>query len=409
MREAARIQTSIDVLQGYHSNLGPFDRYISLYFRKHRFVGSSDRRYIQELCFEVLRYYFILNHNIENRYEIIVLRYLIYVKRYNLDLLRDLQYDCSLNYGFNLSLDDETLISCDISKYEGKSGLPYFLECYLKDHYTFDNLQYLMHQAPCDIRVNLLQNTREQLKNNFEIQNILSEKTPLSHCGLRLKKRIKLDKNPYFSIQDEGSQLLCQWVDPKPGERVLDYCAGAGGKSLALADLSYDQAIIHAYDINVKFLSELRRRARLGHVHSITCIKEDILNNSANLYDKVIIDVPCSGTGTLRRSPERKFWLNEQLIDNFCLTQQKILRQSAQHVRVGGYLFYFTCSILPCENQHQIEKFLNTHLAFSTIHPHSFIPKTDASLMDHDAFGVTLTPWKTATDGFYCAVMQRLN
>jgi len=410
MREAARIQGAIEILSAYQPQLGPFDQYLTNYFRSRRYMGSGDRRAIGDLCFNVLRRLFFLNYGLENnidyQYYFIVLRYLIIDKQYTVDQLNEMNQQCKLGYGFAPIEQAERAILLQPHDGSTCSGLPVFLHEALCASYSIEQLKVLCEPAPTDIRVNLSKVSRSTVLQQWNKDNIVGHETKLSPMGIRLQQRHKLAENDQFSIQDQGSQLLCTWVNPKPGEQILDYCAGAGGKSLALADLSHDQAIIHAYDIDAGKSARLQKRVQMAGFQSIILMPD---HQASEHYDKVVVDAPCSGTGVLRRNPERKLWLTPQHVDDLIKLQLQILAQAAQHVKIGGQLYYFTCSLLECENKSVVQQFLNDHPQFTNIVSENYITASHMAYVDLDDIGVILTPWKTDTDGFYCAVLKRVD
>jgi 16S rRNA (cytosine967-C5)-methyltransferase len=218
--------------------------------------------------------------------------------------------------------------------------------------------------APVDIRVNRLKTTREKLQQallKLEIDSELIHEVP---DGLSLKSRKNLTKSElylggHFEFQDRSSQLIAPFLDPKPGEKIIDLCAGAGGKTLHLATLMKNKGEILACDIFPKKLDELKKRTSRNGIDIVkTALNDQPLKTAP--VDKVLLDVPCSGLGVLKRNPHSKWKMSEQEIESIKPLQQSLLNQGAKLVKPGGVLVYATCSFLFEENEEQITRFLET-------------------------------------------------
>ncbi|CAI8320962.1 MAG: Ribosomal RNA small subunit methyltransferase B [Flavobacterium sp. SCGC AAA160-P02] len=224
----------------------------------------------------------------------------------------------------------------------------------------------LNKKAEVILRTNTLLITREELQKQLLTENIITEFIPKNSDALKLQERANVFKTEafkkgYFEVQDASSQLVASYLDVKPGMKVIDTCAGAGGKSLHLASLMQNKGQIIALDIYESKLKKLKVRARRNKVHNIDTRVIDSTKPIKKLHnkaDRVLIDAPCSGLGVLRRNPDSKWKLEPAFLKNIKETQQNILRQYSKMVKAGGKLVYATCSVLPSENQLQIEKFL---------------------------------------------------
>ena len=224
----------------------------------------------------------------------------------------------------------------------------------------------LNKKAEVILRTNTLLITREELQKQLRTENIITEFIPKHSDALKLQERANVFKTEafkkgYFEVQDASSQLVASYLDVKPGMKVIDTCAGAGGKSLHLASLMQNKGQIIALDIYESKLKKLKVRARRNKVHNIDTRVIDSTKPIKKLHnkaDRVLIDAPCSGLGVLRRNPDSKWKLEPAFLKNIKETQQNILRQYSKMVKAGGKLVYATCSVLPSENQLQIEKFL---------------------------------------------------
>ena len=216
------------------------------------------------------------------------------------------------------------------------------------------------------LRTNTLNITKKELQKILSEESIFTEFIPNHEDALRLIERANVFrteafKNGYFEVQDASSQLVAEYLDVEPGMKVVDTCAGAGGKTLHLASFMKNKGQIIAMDIYESKLRKLKVRARRNKVHNIDTRVIDSTKPIKKLYgkaDRVLIDAPCSGLGVLRRNPDSKWKLQPEFLDNIKKVQQDILQHYSKMVKHGGKLVYATCSVLPSENQHQIAEFL---------------------------------------------------
>ncbi|HET7651052.1 MAG TPA: RsmB/NOP family class I SAM-dependent RNA methyltransferase [Gammaproteobacteria bacterium] len=275
----------------------------------------------------------------------------------------------------------------------------------------------LNQPAPVDIRVNTLKTDRETLRKSLAAADYEMVPTPYSPLGLRRDKRGPLFNTPqfrdgWFELQDEGSQLIGFLLDPKPKQKVVDFCAGAGGKTLQLAALMNNSGVLYACDVSEQRLNRLKPRLRRAGVDTV---QRRVLHdeNDTRLkswwgkMDAVLVDAPCSGTGTLRRNPDIK-WKPVDL-GALCALQRSILAAASQLVRPGGRLVYATCSLLDEENHAVVDEFLSQHPDFA-IEPAGKILATHGSDLN-GAFtaegAMRLLPHRHATDGFFAIAMRR--
>ena len=257
----------------------------------------------------------------------------------------------------------------------------------------------LNEQADVILRVNTLKTTKEKLQTELFDLNIECEFLPDYPDALKLKERANVFsteafKNGFFEVQDASSQLVAEFLNVEPGMRVVDACAGAGGKTLHLASLMENKGQIIALDIYGNKLNELKRRAKRNGAHNIETRTIESTKVIKKLYDKadrVLIDAPCSGLGVLRRNPDAKWKLQPDFIDKIKITQQEILQQYSKMVKEGGQLVYATCSVLPSENQEQIKTFLASEAGAN------FKLIKDNKVLAH----------KSGFDGFYMALIER--
>ncbi|HET7197710.1 MAG TPA: RsmB/NOP family class I SAM-dependent RNA methyltransferase [Burkholderiales bacterium] len=275
--------------------------------------------------------------------------------------------------------------------------------------------QGLLNPAPLDLRVNLARITREEARARLAADGLAAEATPYSAAGLRLAGKPAINRHPLFKeglveVQDEGSQLLAWLVAPRRGEMVADYCAGAGGKTLALGMLMRGAGRLYAMDVSEKRLAALRPRAAragLSNVHSIALSSEADARAKrlAGKLDRVLVDAPCSGFGTLRRNPDLKWRHDERALAELAAKQRRILEAAAKLVKPGGRLVYATCSILREENETVAD-------AFQAAQP-SFRPLGCAEILAAQRIGLDtgprlrLWPHRHGCDGFFAAAFCR--
>ena len=267
-------------------------------------------------------------------------------------------------------------------------------------------LDALAGAAPLDMRVNLLKGTREQAIASLAAEDIAAEATPLSPWGLRARGRQNVTATVSFrdglvEIQDEGSQLVVAEVGAEPEMRVVDYCAGAGGKTLGLAMTMHNRGHIVACDVSAPRLDGAVRRLRRAGVHNVErhliTAGDKWAKRRAASFDRVLVDAPCTGTGTWRRNPDARLRLREQDLLELVQKQGEILREASRLLRPGGRLVYATCSVLPEENQAQVARFLAGNPDFAA--------QATASGADF----LSLTPRGHGTDGFFAARLQRIS
>ncbi|WP_372937139.1 RsmB/NOP family class I SAM-dependent RNA methyltransferase [Seonamhaeicola sp.] len=254
-------------------------------------------------------------------------------------------------------------------------------------------------QADVILRVNTLKTTKEQLQNELFDLNIETEFIKGYPYALKLKERANVFvtdafKKGFFEVQDASSQLVAEMLDVKPGMKVVDTCAGAGGKTLHLASLMENKGQIIAMDIYESKLKKLKIRARRNGVHNIDLKVIDSTKPIKKLYnkaDRVLIDAPCSGLGVLRRNPDAKWKLEPEFIDRIKVVQQEVLQKYSKMVKPGGKLVYATCSVLPSENEKQVNTFLTTDLG------KEFNFVKDKKVLAHES----------GYDGFYMALLEK--
>ena len=259
-------------------------------------------------------------------------------------------------------------------------------------------------RPPFVIRVNTLKVSREKLLETLNQKGWQVSKTPRAETGILFKERANLFDSEefqegFFEVQDEGSQLVCEMIDAKPGEIVWDVCAGGGGKSLALAARMQNKGRIIATDIRQKKLDDLRKRAKRAGVMTIfpaDLERMEEIHAMRKGADKIVVDAPCSGTGTLRRNPDAKGKLKPEIFLRNQQDQVAIVEKSIPHLKIGGRLFYITCSLEPEENEQVMQKVLERHPELQLV-PY---PRSREGYF-------RLFPHKHETDGFFLAIAEK--
>ncbi len=257
----------------------------------------------------------------------------------------------------------------------------------------------LNEMAPVVLRANTLKTTRDKLRGILEDENIDTEFIKGYPDALKLSERTNVFstqafKDGLFEVQDASSQLVARLLDVQPGQRVVDTCAGAGGKSLHLAALMQNKGQVISMDIYGNKLKELKRRARRNGAHNI---ETRVIENNKDIKklhgkaDRVLIDAPCSGLGVLRRNPDSKWKLQPEFLDKIRTTQAEIINNYAKMVKPDGKLVYATCSVLPSENEKQVKHFLTTETG------KNFTLIKDKKILSH----------QSGYDGFYMALLER--
>ena len=429
MQLAARMKAAVEVLDEVINHHRPAPEALKDWGRVHRFAGSADRSAIGTLVFDVLRNKLSLAHRMgSDTTRALVLA--ATTKALNLSHGELSHEITNSQYGIEPLSDDEHLkLSKPIpsSTHSHISGdYPEWLNDELQrafgDQCTAEGAA-LSQRAPIDLRVNTLKATREKVLRALKHYKALE--APLSPLGIRIPAPSGLKRPPnveaetghgkgWYELQDTASQVASLLTGAGPRMQVLDLCAGSGGKTLAMAAMMQNTGQIFAYDTNKFQLRPIFERVRRAGVRNLQVLdpgNEEALNQMANRFDVVLVDAPCSGSGTWRRRPDAKWRLSEYHLKKRALEQTAILELAANLVRPSGRLIYVTCSILPCENTDQVQKFLKKHNEYSIL-PYTkcwsdYIGNNAPGSADGQQNGLLLTPAQHKTDGFYIACLQK--
>ena len=388
MTPAARLQAAIEILDEVIASARddgpPADTIVTRYFKTRRYAGSKDRRAVRELVFRAVR-------AVAERPE-----------SGRATVLRLGEHESALLELFGEPRGPEPRGAEEAAP---AGTVPEWIKTELSPLVTSDEWPALLERAPLDLRANVARISRDRALEQFEG----AEATSLSPWGIRLPPDSRIDDHPMFQsgfveIQDEGSQLIALACDPKPGAQILDLCAGAGGKSLALAAAAPDAGIL-ATDSNRQRLQRLAPRAQRAEaridVRLLSPPNElQELSDWRAAADIVLVDAPCSGSGTWRRNPEGRWRLTPDRLDRVVALQSHLLDIAADLVKPGGALVYAVCSILSREGAGQIASFLSRRSSW-------IAEETQVPAGRSDGVGELLTPGHDATDGFFVARLVR--
>jgi 16S rRNA (cytosine967-C5)-methyltransferase len=405
----------------------PADAVANAFFSDRRFIGSGDRRSVSDRVWAVLRARRRLGWWLERAHEPATPRLLVAVslllEGWTLDGVK--QSFSGGQFGpTHLTLGE----SAALARMEGQGldhpDMPQAVRLEVPDWVlphllarfgaAVDAEMAAMSQpAPLDLRVNLLKGVRAQAIAALASEGIAAVPTDLSPWGLRIEGRRPVTTGAAFQsglveIQDEGSQLVALMVGAAPGMRVADWCAGAGGKTLALAMTMDNKGAITACDVSVPRLEGAVRRLRRAGVHNVERhlieAGDKWAKRRAGSFDRVLVDAPCTGTGTWRRNPDARLRLVERDLMELVPKQAAILATAARLVRPGGRLVYATCSVLLEENEHQVAAFLAANPDFRAVDLAEAWPGTAPP---NAGPNLSLTPLAHGTDGFFTAVLER--
>ncbi len=432
MTPGARYQAAIDLIETADSVDAPLDGVLKRWAREHRYAGGGDRRAIRGLVYGIVRHRRALAWWLERSDVRVTGRSLLLAALVLLDRVDAAELAAAFGAGkyAAAALDDgeraliESLSGQNIhhaaQPRDVRLNYPAWLDPALEAAFGStldDELTALSAEASVDLRANTLKGDRATAIARLAEDGIEAVPTAFSPVGLRLPGRVQLGqgqawKDGLVEVQDEGSQLVALLTDAEPGSAVLDLCAGGGGKALALAAAMQNQGRLVACDSAEARLRQIRPRlARAG----VTIVAEQVIANEtdpwlfgeAGVFDRVLVDAPCSGSGAWRRHPEAKLTLTPETVSDMAVLQKRLLAAAAALVRPGGRLIYATCSILPEENDAVVDAFLADGPAFREIPAGDIWSRVAAGDFPCDGDRLMLTPHRHDTDGFFAAVLER--
>jgi 16S rRNA (cytosine967-C5)-methyltransferase len=393
----------------------PADAVVSRYFRTHHQLGHADRAFVAETVFAVLRRGRSIEarcaDRLSDRARLLVALAVTrgWSQRELAPVLKASEEEWLAAAKAMTAADFGPAVRCD---------LPDWLYQALEAQFGADEVLQLAgalnQPAPLDLRVNTLKTNRAAVLAQFAAEGIAALPGSLSPLAIRLRDKPALARHPLFlagafEVQDEGSQLLGYLMEPKRGEMVVDFCAGAGGKTLLLGALMKNTGRLYAYDVSEKRLARLKprlARSGLSNVHPVRIEHErdTRIKRLAGKVDRVLVDAPCSGLGTLRRNPDLKWGQGDDSIAELAVKQAGILDAAAKLLRPGGRLVYATCSLLTAENEAIVDAFLARHPDF-TLTPACAILASHGIELEGEL--LRLLPHRHHTDGFFAAVLDR--
>lgn len=392
----------------------PADSALGVFFRQNPQLGAQERAFIGQNIFGILRHRLFL----ESVAEIptprsLLLAHLARFQGVNLRELAPLVSEAEAKWlGYVKGLSLETLspgVRAEFPEWLIKK-----LRGFMREDEILDLGLFLQRPAPLDLRVNSLLASRDEIIAALAGDGIEAAPTPYSPLGIRLAGKPAINRHPLFlagkaEVQDEGSQLLGYLLSPRRRDMVVDFCAGAGGKTLMLGALMRSHGRIYAFDTSEKRLKNLGlrlKRSGLSNLYPQHIVNEnDIkIKRLAGKIDRVLVDAPCSGMGTLRRNPDLKWRQSPQSIEELKHKQAAILSSAANLLKPGGRLVYATCSFFPEENQNIVEHFLNDHSSFTLMNCADILRQQKIPL-DTGIF-LELSPRLHGTDGFFAAAME---
>ena len=418
MHPTALLDLATELLRAVLRLDAPADSIVSGFFRQHRTLGPRERHALAETAYTVLRRRSLLSHQAQSGTGALERRLALLAWSGDQNLLRGA-------VGPNEQQWRQQVLAVDPGSFSEKlrHNLPDWLASALRSQLGetefWPLVAALNEPAALDLRVNVLKAKREDMLSVLNQAGLRVAPTPFSPWGIRVPGKPALQKIDAFvrgdiEVQDEGSQLLALLVDAKRGEMVVDFCAGAGGKTLALGASMRSTGRLYAFDTSGHRLDALKpRMARSGlsnvHPAQIAHERDERVKRLSGKIDRVLVDAPCSGLGTLRRNPDLKWRQSPQAVVELQAKQTAILDSAARLVKSGGRLVYATCSLLRDENEVVAE-------AFGAAHPDFVkLPAEEALLaahveraqeLTHDGY-LRLWPHRQATDGFFAALWQR--
>lgn len=425
MKDPARLESVLEILAFHTASQKPLDQISHSYFKSRRYIGSKDRQAISTYVYGVMRHrascdWWALERGLSpllmpplEAARIRLLAYLWIVEKITREKIGILF--SGEQYAPAQLSDKERSIFTKLSPLETQppwvqGEFPEWIYPFLKRRFG-ENLKAEMEaflcQASLDLRVNTLKTTREEALARLRQTGLAVSLSPLSPWGLRCEGRENITQTTAFQeglveIQDEGSQLVVNRMDISPGQAILDLCAGAGGKTLALAAMLENKGRIVATDTAMWRLKRTKERLRRAgafnvELRELTGSHDKWVKRQNERFDHVLIDAPCSGSGTWRRNPDQKWNITLQDIQELCALQKDLLEMAAPLVKRGGYLIYATCSLLWEENQDVAAAFLEKNPEFALI----------PCGLDGSSF-LSLSPLQNGTDGFFAAKFQKV-
>jgi 16S rRNA (cytosine967-C5)-methyltransferase len=394
----------------------PADLVVSHYFRQHRELGHADRGFVAETVFSVLRRKRSLSARCADE---VTSRRLLLAALACLHGMNRRELAVVLSESESKWLGQAKAVHMDDLPPAVRLDLPDWLHDELSRQFSAEAVEQLAaalnQPAPLDLRVNSLKANRQEVLARLLADGLTASPCPYSPLGIRLAGKPALSRHPLFldgsiEVQDEGSQLLGFLLQPRRGEMVADFCAGAGGKTLLLGAMMRSQGRLYAFDVDERRLARLKprlARSGLSNVHPVRIDSErdTRIRRLAGKLDRVLVDAPCSGLGTLRRNPDLKWRQTPASVAELCTKQEAILAAAGGLVKPGGRLVYATCSVLEAENEVIVQSFLARFPEFVLCSAQEILARQEIAIDIGER--LRLLPQHHGTDAFYGAVMER--
>jgi 16S rRNA (cytosine967-C5)-methyltransferase len=439
MTPAARAQAAIELVGLIEQSLPvqgqPADQAIRSFFKARRYAGARDRAAVTELVYGVLRrraeWLWCLGTNASPR--LLIATQCLMGASPDETKVTDL-FDGSL-YGPERLTPGEADILQNLQRLPTTpppwvaGNYPEWLDPYLTARFgdrLVDEIAALNQRAPLDLRANILKANRQAVQAVLAEADLAAVNTPWSPLGLRAEARTRITglavfKNGLIEVQDEGSQVAALLVDARQGMQVVDLCAGAGGKTLILSATMQNKGQVYAVDADRRRLRQMAPRIARAGVRNLQTLnfnaaasqdvqEDDPLSPMDECADRVLLDVPCSGTGAWRRNPDAKWRLTPDMLSHHVARQDRLLARAASLTKPGGRLIYVTCSVLEIENEDRIGLFLKENPAFKILRIQEVWTEAVGTTCPDSARGqdfLLLTPRQHGTDGFFVAVLER--
>ncbi|WP_417668503.1 RsmB/NOP family class I SAM-dependent RNA methyltransferase [Roseibium sp.] len=428
MKDGGRLAAAIEVLTEVETRHRPVQLALRDWGTAHRFAGSGDRTVIGNLVFDALRHKLSVGARVDaDTPRMLVLATYVLTWGMGLERLREvLEQDHHAPEPLT-EAEDKAFASAGTVTLTGNAAadVPEWLWPEFEKAFgerAVEEGRALSERAPIDLRINTLKSDRERLLKR--LAHVGVEATEISQSALRIKPKPGANRMPHvqaeegyrkgwFELQDEASQIAAILAGAKPGEQVLDLCAGGGGKTLALAAAMENKGQIYAHDADRLRLAPIHERLKRAGAHNIQ-VRDPAsgdIDDLIGLMDLVFVDAPCTGTGVWRRRPDSKWKLTEKALVDRLEDQRNVLKTAAVYVKPGGRLVYATCSLLPAENADQVTAFLEANPEFEAVSALDSWKEhfgTDAMPSYVNERGdVTLSPATTQTDGFFLALLRR--
>ncbi len=414
MPNALRLADAATALSRVLTFTYPADAVLSRYFRERHALGPQDRAFVAEAVFGVLRRKELFDHVAPQATpRQLVLLWLARIAGFSSRELTPLCKADEIQW-LNATRAQPTDMPLSV-----EADLPQWIVERLQTQHDDDFIRRLgralQDPAPLDLRVNTLRGDRDQALTQLNASGFEAGPTPYSPIGIRVKGKPSINRHPLFTcgaieVQDEGSQLLGYLLAPRRTDLVVDFCAGAGSKTLMLGALMHSQGRLYAFDVSQKRLDKLKprlKRSGLSNLHPLVIAHENDtkVKRLAGKIDRVLVDAPCSGLGTLRRNPDLKYRQSPQAVTELTAKQTAILKSAARLVKPGGRLVYATCSLLAEENEDIIGAFLDAHPGFRALDCGELLSRHEINLGSAEQF--QLWTHLHNTDGFFAAAMER--